>query len=158
MGYMDSFPEDRQARIVPIKRSPLVIVDWEYGCDLRDYGWSEDAVREVVRKYKLQHRQAVVFFNNSKMFGGSGSHPPKCRIYWMWNGQALTIIPPVKRSNAQVDYQHDFNAWLRAHFGTAKNLDGFFDEYEARYATTKQRRESAKQARKKLGAEVAFYF
>ncbi len=136
--------------IIPIKRAPLQIVDWEYGCDLRDYGWSAETVEEVVRKYKLQHRQAVIFFNNSKMFGGNGSHPPKCRIFWMWNGRAMTVIPPVKRSNAQVDYQHDLNAWLRTHFGMGKELDLFFDEYTERYASRGERKAAAEAAAKRL--------
>lgn len=134
----------------PIKQPPLQIVDWEYGCDLRDYGWSEETVAEVVKKYKLRHRQAVIFFNNSKMFGGSGSHPPKCRIYWVWNGQALTVIPPVRRTNEQVDYQHDLNAWLRRQFGTAKGLDGFFDQFTERFESGAERRAAARKVAKKL--------
>lgn len=161
MAFMDNWPSSEKGaggkdnKPTPIRRSPLQIVDWEFGCDLRDYGWAAETVDEVVRQYKLKHRQAVVFFNNSKMFGGSGSHPPKCRIYWMWNGQAMTLIPPVRRSGAQVDFQHDLNRWIREHFGEAKGLGEFLDEYTERYTSSSERRRAAKKAGKKLELDWA---
>lgn len=94
----------------------LEFVSWEVGVDLRTCQWNKHHIDSIVRKYKLQDGEAVAFFNNSKFFGGSGSQPPKCRLYFRWNGQAVSLIPPVDEGAKQVSYQLRLNEWIRATF------------------------------------------
>lgn len=124
----------------------MKFVDWAVGVNLREAGWSRREVDRVVSKYKLQDGQAVIFFNNARMFGGSGSQPPKSRIYWMCNGQGVTLIPPVD-NDRQVDYQLRLNEWLRASFGMPDKMS-VLDKSEE-YA---ERRRLAIAARKKRKA------
>jgi hypothetical protein len=120
------------------EKPPLTFVNWEVGVNLRELSWTRRAVNAIVRKYKLQHGQAVIFFNNARDFGGSGSHPPKSRIFWMWNGHGCTIIPAVDEDARQVSYQLLLNEWLRASFGCPSGLveamGGFDDALSRRIA------------------------
>lgn len=128
---------------------PLQFVHWEVGVDLRDIRWNRRAVEKVVRKYRLRHGQAVIFFNNAREFGGNGSQPPKCRIYWVWNGQPLSIIPPVDEGARQVSYQLRLNEALRKMFscprGLTELMTGFDDALGRREAAI----EAAKKRRKR---------
>ena len=134
------------------RRPPLVIRHWEYGVNLvTDAKWSTDFIRRYIAKHVPKHGDAVVYFNNSKMFGGSGSQPPKCRLYWNWHGQIVTCIPQVEEfAYKQVDYQHKLNAWLRRNFGVSTDLGEFFTEYTGRFSSYEERRTAAKKAAKKL--------
>lgn len=126
------------SKIVPIKKPPLTIVNWEVGVDLRDLKWTRRQIQRLAAKYKLQNGQAVVFFNNSREFGGSGFHPPKARLVWQHNGVAVMIIPPVDEGAKQVSYQLLLNEWLRASFSCPGNLveamQGFDSSLERRLA------------------------
>jgi len=138
------------------RRAPMQIVYWEVGVNLRtDAGWSRAQVEKIAREHQLQDGQCVVLFNNSKYLGGSGSHPPKCRIYWMQAGRVMTLIPPTD-SASQVDLQHQLNDWLRAVFGASvarTEMDGVLDEFDGHYCDRKQRMAAAAQAeqRRKKG-------
>jgi hypothetical protein len=127
-------------KIVQIRRPPIEIVDWEVGVNLKlDGGWSRARVAAVCRGKKLKHGQAFIMFNNSSMFGGSGSHPPKCRIYWCWNGEYLTCIPCVD-DNDQVSYQLRLNEWMRKSFGTSlTNINEIFSDFETAYISRADR-------------------
>jgi hypothetical protein len=138
------------SNIFSIKRAPLTFVSWEVGVNLRELSWTRRAVDAVVRRYKLKHGQAVIFFNNAREFGGSGSHPPKSRIYWMWNEQGCTIIPAVDEGARQVSYQLLLNEWLRKSFGCPSGLveamGGFDDALSRRLAAAaiSERRERSR--------------
>lgn len=134
------------------KQPPLVIRHWEFGVNLvTDAKWSATFIRKKIAKHIPEHRDAVVLFNNARMFGGSGSQPPKCRIYWNWHGQVLTCIPAVEGlAYKQVDFQHKLNAWMRKNFGVRTDLGEFFDTYSERFDTYSERRQAAKKAAKKL--------
>jgi hypothetical protein len=127
-------------KITKINRPPLEIVHWEVGVNLvTDGGWSREKVYKVCLEHKLKHRQAIVLFNNSKMFGGAGTHPPKCRIYWCWNGEFMTCIPCVDE-NDQISYQLRLNEWMRKSFGTdLTNIDEVFGEFEKSYVSRAER-------------------
>lgn len=129
-------PQASHSNITKIKRPPLEIVHWEVGVNMvTDAGWGRAKVQAVCRKYKLEHRQAIVLFNNSKMFGGIGTQPPKCRLYWCWNGEYMTCIPCVD-DNDQVSYQLRLNEWMRKSFGTElTNIDEVFVEFETAYVS-----------------------
>lgn len=134
--------------VSPIKRPPLSIIHWEVGVDLRTLGWNRRDVERIVRKYKLKHGQAVIFFNNAKEFGGSGSHSPKCRLYWVWRDQGCTIIPPVDEGARQVSYQLKLNEWLRTAFGCTSQIVDAMNGFD----TALERRLAARQAAKKRKA------
>lgn len=134
------------------RQPPLVIRYWETGVNLvTDAKWSADFIDEHVAEHIPRNRDAMVLFNNAKMFGGAGSQPPKCRIYWRLGGQILTCIPAVESFNAgQVDFQHQLNDWMRKNFGVGAKLGAFFDEYDERFETREERRQAAKKAAKKM--------
>jgi len=124
--------------VTPIKRPPLIFKSWEVGVNLRTLGWRRRDVERIAKKFELKHGEAVIFFNNAREFGGSGSHPPKSRIYWMWNSRACTIIPSVDEGAKQVSYQLLLNEWIRASFGCPAGLveamNGFDDASSRRIA------------------------
>lgn len=131
------------------RRPLLEFVSWEVGVDLRTCQWSRRYVDHIVKKYRLQDGQAVAFFNNSKFFGGSGSHPPKCRLYFKWNGQAVSLIPPVDEDNKQVSYQIKLNEWIRLTFSVPKAM-----EQDLNQVTVEQQRrmDAAKKIKNKRAA------
>lgn len=131
------------------KKPPMEIVYWEVGVNLRtDAGWNRRHVEKLAKKHHLQESQCIIFFNNSRMFGGSGSQPPKCRIYWKQGGQVMTVIPPTDDAS-QVDFQLQLNDWMRQTFGTSVNetrLDEVIDEFDTLYESRKARMQAAKEA------------
>jgi len=130
--------------------APIEIVAWEVGVDLRNVSWSEQAMRKALAGYKLRHAQCVLLFNNSRMFGGSGSQPPKCRMYLNWHGQVLTLIPQVRRTNVQATYQLDLNRWLAKNFGAdaSLELDTVFGTYHEHYTARRKRQIAALRAKR----------
>lgn len=126
------------------KHLQLEFVSWEVGVDLRTCQWNKYHVDFIVKKYKLKDGEAVAFFNNSKYFGGSGSHPPKCRLYFRWNGQAVSLIPPVDEGAKQVSYQIRLNEWIRATFyvpdAMGKDLNQVTVEQQRRMELAKKAR------------------
>ena len=139
------------AKVIQVRRPPLQITDWEVGVNLtKEGGWSRRHVEKVIRQHKLQHGEAYVAFNNSRMFGGSGTQPPKCRIYWNWNEVGLTCIPAVDESD-QVSYQLLLNRWLHQSFGTKlTNIDEVFTDFQKIYDERELRRRIAARAAEKL--------
>jgi hypothetical protein len=129
------------AKVKPI-RPPLTFVNWEVGVDLRHLGWNRRDLEKIARKYKLRDGQAVIFFNNARDFGGSGSHTPKARIVWQCNGQVLSLIPAVDEGAKQVSYQLLLNEWLRATFSCPGNLVEAMNGFD----TSLERRLAARQA------------
>jgi hypothetical protein len=140
------------SNLVPIKSPPLVIRYWEFGINLvTDAKWNASFIKKEIEQHIPRHRDAAILFNNAKMFGGSGTQPPKCRLYWNWRGMVMTCIPPVEEMGSkQIDFQHLLNAWLRKEFGIEADLQDAFDEFETRYADVKARRKAAKKALKKI--------
>jgi len=137
------------------KKTPMEIIYWEVGVNLRtDAGWNRRHVEKLAKKHRLEDNQCIILFNNSSMFGGSGSQPPKCRIYWKQGGQVMTVIPPTDDSS-QVDFQLQLNDWMRKTFGSSianTRLDEVMLEFDARYETRKVRMEAAQEAARALKA------
>ena len=141
-----------KSNVVPLRRRLLEIVNWEIGVNMRDAGWRRRDVQAVIRKYSLQHGQAVIFYNNSRYwFGeGGGSHPPRCRIYWMWNGIGCTCIPPVDEGNKQIDYQYKLNDWIRRTFLCQKEmLEDVLGIFDTNFGEREKRRAAAAMAARK---------
>jgi hypothetical protein len=128
---------------------PLQIVHWEVGVDLRDIRWNKREVERIVRRYRLRHGQAVIFFNNAKEFGGNGTQPPKCRLYWVWHGQAVSIIPPVDEGARQVSYQLRLSEWMRNAFGCSTRLTEVLTGFEDALGRRQAAIEAARKRRKK---------
>jgi len=124
---------------------PMTFVDWEYGIDLRDIRWNKRHITRIQREYKLQHGQAVIFFNNAKEFGGNGNHPPKSRIYWCWGGEIVVVIPMVDEGRSQLSYQLRLNEWLRKNFSCPEDLQSATHTFD----TNIERRKAASAAAKR---------
>lgn len=125
-----------------MRKPTLTIVNWEVGVDLRDLKWNRRDLNRLATKYRLQDGQAVVFFNNSREFGGGGFHTPKARLVWYHNGVAVMLIPPVDEGAKQVSYQLLLNEWLRESFSCPGELVDAMKGFD----TSLERRVAARQA------------
>jgi hypothetical protein len=142
----------KKTRVLPFKRrAPLEIVYWEVGVNLvRDGKWNKRHIDAMFREHKVREGQCIALFNNSHYFGGSGYHPPKCRLYVNLGGEPVTLIPAVDEGS-QVDYQHRLNDWIRENFGTGlTNVDEVFDDFDSAYAVRTKRMRGAALAQKLL--------
>jgi hypothetical protein len=134
-----------------MKRPPLEIAYWDVGVNLTtDAKWNRAHILKQFRKYKIKPGQCIALFNNSRMFGGAGYHPPKCRLFVNWAGEPITLIPAVD-DNEQVSYQLRLNMWLRHNFGTEiSNVDTVLDTFDSQFASRQARKKAAAKAARKL--------
>lgn len=66
--------------------SPLTIVGYEDGCNLRNLSWNKRALEKVKNSYDLLHGEAVIFANTART---------RFRLVASFYGMPMLILPPI---------------------------------------------------------------
>lgn len=122
--------------------SPIRIIGFEEGTNLRHVTWNQSYLEEVKKEWKLQHGQAVVFCNAAQ---------DRFRLVAVFYGLAVLVLPPIDPEERHSLYLKisEFLRRFQPSDKVAEKLEGEIELAKSRIERRKKLAAEAQQQRRK---------